>query len=416
MVCLLNQQIAMLFKYAMSYGLSKGITFLNAIVLVFFYETGGYSEYIVFLTTSLVVSVFIDAGTDSFIFSKKSFPSGELGKLFVPTSVFIYLFHSCFCALALWLMVRYSVSFANLVGEIEVYQIVLYAFSECVYKMMVSCYRYTENQNKYIISIVLFELVSILPAYASFYFIENLTISGFISSLCLARATIAIASLYRAFYIDGNTLEFPKTRVYRKFLSYGVPLLPHLLSVWVIAYIDRFMILEFGTRAMMGEYSVFNQVAQIVCIVSTAFMLWFHPWYSKKYLSEPLAVKKVVLGYYISLGLILALMVVLGEYLISLFFPSVPYYGYFLFLVTGYCFQAMYKPLQSYYYVEERTIVISSLTALALVTNVVLNFIFIPKYMAKGAAFSTFMSYLVYFLSMLMLASYRSKGRLTIFG
>lgn len=183
-------------------------------------------------------------------------------------------------------------------------------------------------------------------------------------------------------------------------LKYSLPLVPHGISQIVLAQADRIMILKIIGSIEAGLYSFAYNIGVILQILSTSLDTVWGPWFFKNYKAGNFIDIKKRSSQYITLFSFITIMLllmspefikVLGsqeyrqttEVVIPVLLAT-----YFIFLYT--------IPAQLEYYMK-KTGYIAISTVVSGGINILLNFIFIPKYGYIAAAYTTLITYTLNF-------------------
>lgn len=185
-------------------------------------------------------------------------------------------------------------------------------------------------------------------------------------------------------------------------LIYGVPLSITILITWVFQYIDRLMLNHYTNLTEVGIYAAAFKVIAIINIIQVSFSTFWTPISNQRYnenKNDKLFFEKMFNRVLYSLVIIGVLILMCKDVLVLFFGEAyqgaielVPYlilipimYTLSEITVVGINFK---KKTQYHIYIS----------LLVCCINVVGNFVLIPVYGAEGAAFSTGVSYVLYFL------------------
>jgi len=194
-------------------------------------------------------------------------------------------------------------------------------------------------------------------------------------------------------------------------LRYGLPLIPHTLSRYILGYFDQLQINQLSGGVDTGRYAFAANIALFMGFIVTAAGKAWHPIFISKYhegataelesLSAPYA-NKIFLAS-------CALSILTGE-LIYLVVPKPYHAGVPLIpiIVLGYVFVFIYTLYFQYSSYRKRTELISIATLLAGALNIALNAHFIPQYGYQAAAYTTVASF------MALLALHYANARLIL--
>ena len=203
---------------------------------------------------------------------------------------------------------------------------------------------------------------------------------------------------------SNKTFEFFfNYEIKKKIVRYGLPLIPHTVSIYLYNSIDRFFINHFIGIKETGIYSVSIQLGLFVSLMFVSFNTAFTPFLFRQ-LSENVPKMRKTFKI-IFFGLLLASIASLVFYLISPFFEGLiideKYHkaiGYLPLIILTQLFMGSQMIFGNFLFYFEKTKIIALLSFSTLVLNALLTYVFIPKYGEIGAALSSTISAAVYFL------------------
>ncbi|MFY0600326.1 MAG: oligosaccharide flippase family protein [Cyclobacteriaceae bacterium] len=233
---------------------------------------------------------------------------------------------------------------------------------------------------------------------------------GRIGALLISSASFAVFAIFLIIREGFIKPKIVKKYIYHS-LSFGVPLIPHLLSGTIIAMSDRFFITNMIGLSETGIYAVGYQIGAIIEVLGISFRTAWVPWLYKQLNSKNEKVKNKIVKFtyvYCVLIFLVALAVsFLAPWLMS-FMIGDEFQGSMSFVIwvaTGYSFKAMYYVIFNYVTYVEKTYLLSRLTLSIAVLNMIMNYFLIGKFGAIGAAQATTISYLFQFLFVWLIAS-----------
>ena len=227
-------------------------------------------------------------------------------------------------------------------------------------------------------------------------------VTGYIMAIIASDACSVIfftvtAKLYR--YVKPKVLEKSITS---QMLKYCVPLIPTVILWWIINVSDRYMITYFVGSSANGLYTAASKIPNFVILFSQIFIdAWQLSAVDEQENKEARAhfftkVFRVYSGgvFAVASGLILFCQFITKILVSDAFYDS---WQYVPILIIATTYSCIVNFLASVYMAEKKS-VMSLLTASSgAVTNIVLNFVFIPIMGANGAAFATVCAFLVVF-------------------
>ena len=208
------------------------------------------------------------------------------------------------------------------------------------------------------------------------------------------------ASLYK--YLKIKRLN---RGVLNAMLRYSVPLIPTTVFWWITNTSDHYIVTYILGDAANGLYVAAYKIPTIIVLVSTIFMdAWqvsavtendsvdkkrYGRFFTKIFTAYQAAI------FVVSSGLILFAKVIIRILAAQSYYDA---WRYIPILLIATAFSCMVTFTGSIYMVEKRSVFTLVTTLLGAVTNIILNFLLIPKLGVNGAALATFVSYLVVFV------------------
>ena len=240
------------------------------------------------------------------------------------------------------------------------------------------------------------------------YFIVSLGrgIDGYFESGVISSAVILCAAL--PFVLKYVNLSL-KTSYLKRLLVLGYPFIFSTFSVWALNYSDRFILNYYTGETAVGIYSLAYTFANLFHIfLYTPFGLFWSPFFLS-YASEKSVEKtKMLLSravrylFIISSALWLAISLGSGSVMIIFRDSFGAQEGYLQaenlvpLLTLGIWFYFIAGRFGNALFVTKTPRYFGIAGVIAAITNIVLNFLFIPKLGALGAAFTTAIAYFVH--------------------
>ena len=184
-------------------------------------------------------------------------------------------------------------------------------------------------------------------------------------------------------------------------LRYSIPIIPHGISQVILNQFDRIMIKNMVSADAAGIYSFSYTLNSLVFITYTSLDKVWRPWaYEKMNKKDYESVKKQATVYALGMAIFTVMVMMAAPEIIKILGDraywdstacTIPVIlgGFFTFIAT-------IPSLVGYYYGKTGFIAIGS--AGAAILNIILNYIFIPMFGYIAAAYTTFATYLVYFI------------------
>lgn len=188
-------------------------------------------------------------------------------------------------------------------------------------------------------------------------------------------------------------------------LSFGLPLVPHIIGGMVINMSDRLFIDHYCGKEQLGIYNIGYVLGSVISIVCAAFANAIIPFsYELFSINTYDAKAKVVKVYWLFIGLMIFIVfcIWICTPFIFKWFVDVKFSGgakYVIWITLGYFFQGLYLLFANIIFYLKRTKVFFYLSFVNIIINLSLNYFFIPIYGPMGAAYATCISFFVFFIS-----------------
>jgi O-antigen/teichoic acid export membrane protein len=220
-------------------------------------------------------------------------------------------------------------------------------------------------------------------------------------------ASIAFALWSLSFFYQRGALKgrYAKEDV-KDILQFGIPMVPHQLSGWLISSGDRLLLIAMIGASATGLFSVGYQVGMVMSVLVTAFQKVWNPYIYEK-LSHAIdreTKRRIVKWTYVYFGTLILFAMVLDQvayyvfsyWIDTAFHEAYRYVGYILIM---YAFNGMYFMVVSYLFYFKKTKVLATITFSNALLHVVLSYLLILKYGAIGVAYSGIISYAIMFIA-----------------
>lgn len=200
-------------------------------------------------------------------------------------------------------------------------------------------------------------------------------------------------------------------------LAFGVPLLPHSLSRFILNLSDRLIINKIVGAAETGLYSYAYNIGMIVSIIVVAMnKAWVPAFYEAMRENDNEKINKVIprcatIIYYLACMLIL-----FTDYIGRLFAPQ-EYYSSLIIIpiiVVGYVLMFFYNVYINYSMYYKKSTIISTITMSVAAINIALNILLIPSYGYTMASVTTTISFFLMATSHYVYVKYIIKSELVL--
>jgi O-antigen/teichoic acid export membrane protein len=195
----------------------------------------------------------------------------------------------------------------------------------------------------------------------------------------------------------------PKFKIkYVKYsLIYGIPLIPHALSGFILSYFDRIAINQITGSQDTGLYSFAYNVGMIMNVVVMAMnKAWVPIFFDNLKENNFKKINDLAINYSKYIFLIAISLILFSKEIIMLIADERYYSALNIvpIIIISYVFVFLYTLFANYSFYRKKTGLISLATFLTGFINIGLNYWFIPKYGYIAAAYTTLVSYILLFL------------------
>jgi O-antigen/teichoic acid export membrane protein len=225
----------------------------------------------------------------------------------------------------------------------------------------------------------------------------HMGIAGSLIASAIGFAFVGICTLPVILLRAGLSLRFD---IARGLLSFGLPMVFSIVSVWVLQLSDRFLLSRLGSLSQTANYSVaYNLGSALSVVVLSPFTLaWPTMLFNIARKDYAPHIFMLVFRWY-SMVLLFAAFALsfLSTVALYLFFP--PTYlssaSIIPIIVMSTIFYGIYNMFTTGISIQRKTWYVAVLTALSALANVAFNLVLIPLYGSMGAAISTLLAYML---------------------
>ncbi len=207
---------------------------------------------------------------------------------------------------------------------------------------------------------------------------------------------VFVIPLYVLAFWRGRT--FINGSIWKQTLKFALPLIPHYLAQHVMSGSNRIMLSDMDSESAAGIYSVVANISMIASLIWNAInaslvAFTFENLSRKEYKRINNTACILMLGFGVAcFGICL-----IAPEVLKILAPPEYYQGvYAIPAIAGVAFlSALYNLFANIEFFNKKSKYITAATIVAMVINVVLNWIVIPKYSFLGVAYASLVSYAV---------------------
>ena len=278
----------------------------------------------------------------------------------------------------------------------------LNVFVACLNLFIVDFFRAFQQAKKY--SALIFLQAYVQVALVSLFVLLGYGLLGAVLGLLLEQLFVLFVTTYLIIIQIG--FAFPKFVHTREHLAFGLPLMPGDLSFWITNSSDRYLIGILLGVAAVGYYSPAYTLGSAITVVSSALTVLLPSVLAKHYdednIGEVRTIMKYSLKYYAGIAIPCAFAVsVLSRPLLTILSTEqIAANGYLVtpFVAAGALLLGAYTFFVTVLTLQKKTAVVGTIWALSAALNFGANLILIPHFGIIGAAFTTFIAFLLAFV------------------
>jgi O-antigen/teichoic acid export membrane protein len=221
----------------------------------------------------------------------------------------------------------------------------------------------------------------------------SLGVSGRIAGYTVAVMIFGVVALLLLW--KEGLLKFTwRPDLMKEALSFGVPLIPHILGAFLLLTVDRAIISSQLGLDAAGYYMVAAQMSMVVGLVldgiNKAYTPWLYENLKKDKESDKVFIVKLTYGYAGFLLALAALAFLIGGPMLVFvagerYQPAAEIIGW---LILGKAFHGMYYMVCGYIFYKKKTLFVAKVTIFSGLINAVLIFLFTNNYGLVGAAWA----------------------------
>lgn len=184
-------------------------------------------------------------------------------------------------------------------------------------------------------------------------------------------------------------------------LLYSLPIIPHGIAQVVLSTFDRIMIKNMVDAGAAGIYSFAYTINSLFLVASTSLDKVWRPWgYEKMEAKDYTSIKRQATKYAFGMALFAVMIMMVAPELIKIlgdrdYWDST---SCVIPVLLGGYFTFLYNLPSLVEYVHGKTGYIAVGSVCAATLNIILNYIYIPKYGYIAAAYTTLVTYMLYFV------------------
>ncbi len=324
----------------------------------------------------------------------------ETGKKRVITNVVIFVILSSVLSLTLLFFALYKL---DLIVRVL---ICVYFFTDILLLTFVQVVRGLSNPNLYSLCMSVQPIVNMLLVVVLVYFVDGGLIGALIAMAASTTAALILV-VARGRILCNIDCRLLSKSMLKELIDYSWPMIPNSLSLWMLHFSDRLVLLQFVGIEANAIYGAANKIPSMYSLANSAFTLAWQEnasvnlkdedsaaYYGKMF-DNILRILAGILAMLIVMTPILFIVLIKGDYDAA--------YGQMAFLLMAMFFSSISSFLGGIYVAHKRTKNVGGTTIIAAIINLVIDFALVHFLEIYAASISTLVAYV-------FLALYRMKN------
>ena len=393
--------------YTLGSFLIKGINFITLPIFARLLSTSDYGEASIYNTWLSVLTLIIPLDLSASVVRGRS-DFKEKFDSFLSSILFL-------ATLSLLAFLGISILFSDFISSLLdideklIVLLIIHSFFMFVINFITAKYTSEYKYKSYILVSIATTFINIVLSIILIMALNDNKYFGRIIGSAFSMISVGII-VYIRVMIKGKVLIDLKYWKYALILS--LPLILHSLSGLILSQSDRVMIDRFIGSNKAGIYSFTNTIAMLVDVLFVSLNRAWVPWFYEKMDTKSYKEINSRTKYYIMLFTSITCLLIFISPEIVMIMGSEDYWeGLTLVppIMVGYFFMFLYSLPVNIEFYQKKTYHTSIGTMLAAAINIILNYIYIPKYGYTAAAWTTLISYIFMFIFHYIITKYVLK-------
>lgn len=377
--------------------LQKGVTFLTTPFFTRLMSTEQYGQFTLYQSWLNIILVFATLKISSGVYHKGLIEYSDDKNRFISSMEGLSTATTITVAV-LYIILKPFLDQIVKLPDVVVLFIFVELLTEPAYTFWAANQR---HQYKYKALLAVTLVMTILQPAISLFAVYSTEEKGLARIISVSLFNTVVGLIFYIYLLLQGKALFVK-KYWKYALAFNLPLVPHYLSNIILAQSDRIMIANIYGESDAAVYALVYQVSMAMTLITNAINSTLMPWVFQKCKAGKFFEIKKYGNYLVMLvGVITLIPAFLGPEVIKLFggekyaegvwlVPPVALSVFFIFLY--YLFVYI-----EYYYTETKFTMISTVSAAIL--NITLNFLLLPVFGYRIAAYTTVVSYIVYVIA-----------------
>jgi len=258
-----------------------------------------------------------------------------------------------------------------------------------------SMFRLQRKPKRYVVISILQVIINFVLIITFVVVLDMHLLGAFMADLV---AIITITTITYLIYFRSIKFDFSRS-LFIKAISYSLPQFPAVFINWGILQVNRLFLYEYCSETELGYFSIAFKISMVMQIAIMAFRSAWGP-FSMQIMQKP-DHKELYIKFYrlilIAFSLIGFIVFVFAKPILFIIAPPeyLPAFPMIVFIVFANAFDIAHQTIAIGIGIKKKTKYLSYAQGITFIFVLLFNYLFIKEYMALGAAYALFASYIV---------------------
>lgn len=374
---------------------SKGLVFISIPIYTRLLTTSEYGVLSLYLSFYTLFSIILNFGIIGSITRYYFEETTDFNEFLGSNVTFLIIVNACLIFVFYLLAPTLARAF-NVKGDILFYSILTSSFVILFNTYTAFLVAIKDSRKFALLNIVKNLIVLIL----SVFLILELSEDKYLGRVYAQILIFLIFSIYSFFKFRQFCLFTVRWKYLKYSLLLGLPLIFHSISAYILGTFDQIIINQLMGEKYTGLYSFAYQIGMIIQVIIIGSFRSYSPATFDMLNKSNFKGVNTLTSNYISLIFSFSIILILFSKEIVIIFADKKYSGtveLIPIIILGYSFFFLYQLYSNVTFFMKQTTLLALATVVAGIINVILNYMFIPIYGIKAAAYNTAISFFLLF-------------------
>jgi len=374
-------------NYMSAEFITKGLAFLSIPLFTRLLTTDGYGILSIYTSVISIFTILLGLNIIGSV-SRYFYEENNEFEFFLGSNLLFILIFDILFIIVLYQFKDYISDFFGISSYLFILSIVI-SFFNVPMKMILAYFQASKKSKKHAAMTIAKKILVLIISLVLIYFLDNNKYLGKAYAEIFVMGIVFLISIY---YLLKKSKKIFKLKYISYSLKFGIPLIPHALSGFVLTSFDTIIINQLTGASNAGLYSFAYNIGRImnftVIAMNKAWVPLFYEKFKKRNYSE---IKTLAYNYSNYIYMFAILLILFSKEIVMIMADKSYYSSLNLvpIIIISYVFGFLYTLYANYSFYFKKTKLISLITIIVGTINVVLNYIYIPKFGYKVASVTT---------------------------